>query len=128
MPCASTLKWFNSTSHVYTERQSQPGSALPGKHEHVIHCRLSKRQRTLYEEYMAATEVSAWDCADIDACETASFGRNTVAMFGCTCQMLPESLSIVGAQTVDPYTIDACAKSMGSLELCRWLHQVVVPM
>ena len=30
---------------------------LPGKHEHVIKCRLSKRQRTLYEDYMAASDV-----------------------------------------------------------------------
>ena len=30
---------------------------LPGKHEHIIKCRLSKRQRTLYEDYMAASDV-----------------------------------------------------------------------
>ena len=30
---------------------------LPGKHEHIIRCRLSKRQRTLYEDYMAASDV-----------------------------------------------------------------------
>jgi SNF2 family DNA or RNA helicase len=32
---------------------------LPQKHEHVIKCRLSRRQRRLYEEYMASTETSA---------------------------------------------------------------------
>ena len=31
--------------------------SLPGKHEHIIRCRLSKRQRTLYEDYMAASDV-----------------------------------------------------------------------
>jgi len=30
---------------------------LPGKHEHVIKCRLSKRQRQLYEEYMASGDT-----------------------------------------------------------------------
>lgn len=30
---------------------------LPGKHEHVIKCRLSKRQRQLYEEYVAQSET-----------------------------------------------------------------------
>ncbi len=30
---------------------------MPSKHEHVVRCRLSKRQRLLYDEYMAATEV-----------------------------------------------------------------------
>ena len=30
---------------------------LPGKHEHIVKCRLSKRQRTLYEDYMAASDV-----------------------------------------------------------------------
>ncbi len=30
---------------------------MPGKHEHVVYCRLSKRQRKLYEEYMSRTEV-----------------------------------------------------------------------
>lgn len=28
---------------------------LPGKHEHVVYCPLSKRQRLLYEEYMASS-------------------------------------------------------------------------
>ena len=28
---------------------------LPGKHEHVLRCRLSKRQRALYEDYMASS-------------------------------------------------------------------------
>lgn len=32
---------------------------LPQKHEHVVKCRLSRRQRRLYEEYMASTETSA---------------------------------------------------------------------
>ena len=32
---------------------------MPGKHEHVVQCRLSKRQRKLYEEYMSASEVQA---------------------------------------------------------------------
>eukprot|EP00891_Asterochloris_glomerata_P002326 jgi/Astpho2/2326/e_gw1.00043.32.1_t len=32
---------------------------LPGKHEHVIRCRLSKRQRTLYEDYMDSSDTTA---------------------------------------------------------------------
>ncbi len=32
---------------------------LPGKHEHVIYCRLSKRQRQLYDEYLASSDTSA---------------------------------------------------------------------
>ena len=30
---------------------------MPKKHEHVVRCRLSKRQRLLYEDYMAATDT-----------------------------------------------------------------------
>lgn len=32
---------------------------LPGKHEHVVHCRLSKRQRALYEDYMASSDTAS---------------------------------------------------------------------
>lgn len=32
---------------------------LPGKFEHVIHCRLSKRQRNLYEDFMASSDTQA---------------------------------------------------------------------
>lgn len=32
---------------------------LPQKHEHVIFCRLSKRQRNLYEDFIASTETQA---------------------------------------------------------------------
>ncbi|KAL1204817.1 Protein PHOTOPERIOD-INDEPENDENT EARLY FLOWERING 1 [Cardamine amara subsp. amara] len=32
---------------------------LPLKHEHVIFCRLSKRQRNLYEDFIASTETQA---------------------------------------------------------------------
>lgn len=32
---------------------------LPSKHEHVIFCRLSKRQRNLYEDFIASTETQA---------------------------------------------------------------------
>lgn len=30
---------------------------MPAKHEHVLRVRLSKRQRLMYEEYMAASDV-----------------------------------------------------------------------
>lgn len=30
---------------------------LPQKHQHIIYCRLSKRQRKLYEEYMASSDT-----------------------------------------------------------------------
>ncbi|MFS7908575.1 putative DNA helicase chromatin remodeling SNF2 family [Helianthus anomalus] len=32
---------------------------LPGKHEHVIYCRLSRRQRNLYEDFIASSETQA---------------------------------------------------------------------
>jgi SNF2 family DNA or RNA helicase len=32
---------------------------MPPKHEHVVYCRLSKRQRMLYEEYMAASDTQS---------------------------------------------------------------------
>lgn len=32
---------------------------LPQKHEHVIYCRLSKRQRNLYEDFIASSETQA---------------------------------------------------------------------
>ncbi|XP_024535951.1 protein PHOTOPERIOD-INDEPENDENT EARLY FLOWERING 1 [Selaginella moellendorffii] len=32
---------------------------LPGKHEHVVPCRLSKRQRNLYEDFMASSDTQA---------------------------------------------------------------------
>lgn len=32
---------------------------LPRKHEHVIYCRLSKRQRNLYEDFIASSETQA---------------------------------------------------------------------
>ena len=38
-------------------RPPQVEKQMPAKHEHVVRCRLSKRQRLLYDEYMAATEV-----------------------------------------------------------------------
>lgn len=32
---------------------------LPSKHEHVIYCRLSRRQRNLYEDFIASSETQA---------------------------------------------------------------------
>eukprot|EP00884_Botryococcus_braunii_P006564 jgi/Botrbrau1/15909/Bobra.40_1s0091.1 len=32
---------------------------LPQKHEHVVHCRLSKRQRQLYDEYLASSGTTS---------------------------------------------------------------------
>lgn len=37
--------------------KSEVEKQMPGKHEHVIKCRLSKRQRTLYEDYMASSDT-----------------------------------------------------------------------
>ena len=39
--------------------KSEVEKNLPGKTEHVVHCGLSKRQRRLYEEYMASSDTSA---------------------------------------------------------------------
>ena len=38
--------------------KSEVEKNLPGKIEHVVHCGLSKRQRRLYEEYMASSDTS----------------------------------------------------------------------
>ena len=38
--------------------KSEVEKNLPGKTEHVVHCGLSKRQRRLYEEYMASSDTS----------------------------------------------------------------------
>ena len=32
---------------------------LPGKHEHIVRCRMSKRQRALYEDYMASSDTAS---------------------------------------------------------------------
>jgi helicase SWR1 len=32
---------------------------MPAKHEHLVMCRLSKRQRLLYEEYMSRADTRA---------------------------------------------------------------------
>ena len=55
--------------------KSEVEKQMPGKHEHVIKCRLSKRQRTLYEDYMASSDTRSttelWElpgdhqCADV---------------------------------------------------------------
>lgn len=37
--------------------KSEVEKQLPGKHEHVLFCNLSKRQRTLYEDYMASSDT-----------------------------------------------------------------------
>jgi hypothetical protein len=39
--------------------KSEVERQMPAKHEHVVFCRLSKRQRQLYEDYMASTETQA---------------------------------------------------------------------
>lgn len=39
--------------------QSEVERQMPAKHEHVVKCRLSKRQRTLYEDYVASSEARA---------------------------------------------------------------------
>ena len=37
--------------------KSEVEKQMPGKHEHILNCRLSKRQRTLYEDYMASSDT-----------------------------------------------------------------------
>ncbi|KAK9788325.1 hypothetical protein WJX73_009601 [Symbiochloris irregularis] len=37
--------------------KSEVETQLPHKHEHVLRCRLSRRQRALYEDYMASSET-----------------------------------------------------------------------
>lgn len=68
--CCCCLGLEHTQTHIHTHTHARTTTCasrsmqMPGKHEHVIKCRLSKRQRTLYEEYMAASEVSAlpWEC------------------------------------------------------------------
>lgn len=37
--------------------KSEVEKQMPRKHEHVIYCKLSKRQRVLYEDYMSSSET-----------------------------------------------------------------------
>lgn len=37
--------------------KSEVEKQMPPKHEHVLTCNLSKRQRQLYDEYMARSET-----------------------------------------------------------------------
>jgi SNF2 family DNA or RNA helicase len=39
--------------------KSEVEKQMPKKHEHLVICRLSKRQRQLYEEYMSRAETKA---------------------------------------------------------------------
>jgi len=39
--------------------KSEVERQMPSKHEHVLYCKLSKRQRLLYEEYMARSDTRA---------------------------------------------------------------------
>mmetsp|Transcript_20122 Transcript_20122/g.68432 ORF Transcript_20122/g.68432 Transcript_20122/m.68432 type:complete len:1613 (-) Transcript_20122:1629-6467(-) len=39
--------------------KSEVEKGLPPKYEHVVHCRMSRRQRRLYEEYMASSDTVA---------------------------------------------------------------------
>lgn len=49
---------------------------LPGKHEHVVYCPLSKRQRLLYEEYMASSTA-----------RTALSSGNYLGLMNCLMQL-----------------------------------------
>lgn len=39
--------------------KSEVETQLPKKHEHIVYCSLSKRQKKLYEEYMASSETQS---------------------------------------------------------------------
>jgi len=77
---------------------------LPGKHEHVIKCRLSKRQRQLYEEYVAQTET-----------KNVLASGNFMGIMNCLMQLrkvcnhpdLFEGRPIVSAFDMEPLSIPA---------------------
>ena len=77
---------------------------LPEKHEHVIKCRLSKRQRQLYEEYVAQTET-----------KNVLASGNFMGIMNCLMQLrkvcnhpdLFEGRPIVSAFDMEPLSIQA---------------------
>ena len=77
---------------------------LPGKHEHLIKCRLSKRQRQLYEEYVAQTET-----------RNALASGNFMGIMNCLMQLrkvcnhpdLFEGRPIVSAFDMEPLAVRA---------------------
>lgn len=77
---------------------------LPEKHEHLIKCRLSKRQRQLYEEYVAQTET-----------RNALASGNFMGIMNCLMQLrkvcnhpdLFEGRPIVSAFDMDPLAVRA---------------------
>lgn len=42
---------------AYRRLKSEVEKQMPPKHEHVLTCNLSKRQRQLYDEYMGRSET-----------------------------------------------------------------------
>jgi helicase SWR1 len=44
-------------AHTSSRLKSEVEKQMPPKHEHVLTCRLSKRQRALYDEYMGRSET-----------------------------------------------------------------------
>jgi E1A-binding protein p400 len=93
---------------------------LPPKHEHVVYCRLSKRQRRLYEEYMASGDTRA----------TLESG-NFLGIVNCLMQLrkvcnhpdLFEARPIVSAFDMPRLEIKMPSKTVGMLERGRRINE-----
>ncbi|KAF2091228.1 hypothetical protein K490DRAFT_34114 [Saccharata proteae CBS 121410] len=56
-----TVNHLHTTLRPYLLRRlkSEVEKQMPGKYEHVVYCRLSKRQRQLYDEFMGRADTKA---------------------------------------------------------------------
>ncbi|GAB4813110.1 hypothetical protein N2152v2_000156 [Parachlorella kessleri] len=103
---------------------------LPQKHEHIVFCRLSKRQRQLYEEYMHNVETQS----------TLSSG-NYLGIMNCLMQLrkvcnhpdLFEGRAIVSAYDMDPLRLAAppevaYATQPGVFEATDWRQLDLLPV
>ncbi|WIA20226.1 hypothetical protein OEZ85_006067 [Tetradesmus obliquus] len=94
--------------------KSEVEKQMPAKHEHVLTCRLSKRQRQLYDEYMSRSETRA-----------VMSGGNFMGVVGVLMQLrkvcnhpdLFEGRAIVGAAADGSA---AAGSSSSRMPLCGW--------
>ena len=91
--------------------KSEVEKQMPGKHEHVIRCRLSKRQRTLYEDYMASSDTRSTLSSGnflgiINVLMSLRKVSTTLTCLACnkTCQQLLSRLQICSMLSSPPDT------------------------
>ncbi len=82
---------------------------MPAKHEHILHCRLSKRQRKLYDEYLSARETQA----------TLASG-NFMGVVGVLMQLRKVSSRFRSSRTPSTHRPPVAAMASGSDECARW--------